>query len=298
MRAMSEAIEGARDFRGMMDKIEAGAAQQANAGVGFDSRAILEVRCAVGVEIPVGIDIGVFGHRRITATGASPPSPPSSSRRPRRPRRRRRRPRASPSASSRRVGAARPGARGRRLRLLPSASASASISSSSISSGQVVVVVLDERRERGAYAGGGPLASTDMRAPSSSSPSDRISTTDAVAILDLGDVGALVVEEVEGRFLARAQRQQRSATARGLVLDQAQRGEARRRCGAHQAGALAMRAGAGRRLEHAGAQPLAAHFHQAEAARCDRPGCGRDRSSAPPSSPSRPYGRWTNDPCR
>lgn len=31
MRAMSEAIEGARDFRGMMDKIEAGAAQQANA---------------------------------------------------------------------------------------------------------------------------------------------------------------------------------------------------------------------------------------------------------------------------
>ena len=31
MRAMSDAIEGARDFRGMMDKIEAGAAQQANA---------------------------------------------------------------------------------------------------------------------------------------------------------------------------------------------------------------------------------------------------------------------------
>lgn len=31
MRAMSEAIEGARDFRGVMDKIEAGAAQQANA---------------------------------------------------------------------------------------------------------------------------------------------------------------------------------------------------------------------------------------------------------------------------
>lgn len=31
MRTMSEAIEGARDFRGMMDKIEAGAAQQANA---------------------------------------------------------------------------------------------------------------------------------------------------------------------------------------------------------------------------------------------------------------------------
>lgn len=31
MRAMSEAIEGARDFQGMMEKIEAGAAQQANA---------------------------------------------------------------------------------------------------------------------------------------------------------------------------------------------------------------------------------------------------------------------------
>jgi hypothetical protein len=28
---MNEAIEGARDFRGMMDKIEAGAVQQANA---------------------------------------------------------------------------------------------------------------------------------------------------------------------------------------------------------------------------------------------------------------------------
>ena len=31
MRAMSEAIEGARDFQGMMEKIEAGAARQANA---------------------------------------------------------------------------------------------------------------------------------------------------------------------------------------------------------------------------------------------------------------------------
>ena len=31
MRAMSEAIEGARDFRGMMDKIEADTARQANA---------------------------------------------------------------------------------------------------------------------------------------------------------------------------------------------------------------------------------------------------------------------------
>ena len=31
MRAMSEAIEGARDFRGMMDKLEADTARQANA---------------------------------------------------------------------------------------------------------------------------------------------------------------------------------------------------------------------------------------------------------------------------
>ena len=30
MRMMSEAIEGARDFRAMVEKIEAGAAQQAN----------------------------------------------------------------------------------------------------------------------------------------------------------------------------------------------------------------------------------------------------------------------------
>ncbi len=56
-----------------------------------------------------------------------------------------------------------------------------------------------------------------------------------------------------------------AAAARGLVLDHAQRRKAGRRCGAHQAGAVAMRAGLGRSFEHAGAQALAAHFHQAEA---------------------------------
>ncbi|CUS45344.1 hypothetical protein MGWOODY_Smn815 [hydrothermal vent metagenome] len=87
----------------------------------------------------------------------------------------------------------------------------------------------------------------------------------AIAILDLGQFGALAVEQVEGSFLAGAQQQLRPAAVRRLVLDQAKRRQAGRRCGAHQAGTFAMRALAGRCLEHAGAQALAAHFHQAEA---------------------------------
>src|SRR3546814_16647485 len=53
--------------------------------------------------------------------------------------------------------------------------------------------------------------------------------------------------------------------ARRFLLDQAQRRQARRRCGADEPGALAMWAGAGRCLEHAGAQSLAAHLHQPKA---------------------------------
>src|SRR4029079_11236102 len=56
-----------------------------------------------------------------------------------------------------------------------------------------------------------------------------------------------------------------AAAARSLVLEDAKRRQARRSRGAHQAGAIAVRAGFGRRFEHAGAQALAAHLHQAEA---------------------------------
>src|SRR3546814_2289140 len=51
----------------------------------------------------------------------------------------------------------------------------------------------------------------------------------------------------------------------GFLFDQAQRAEARRRGGADEASAFAMRARTRRGFEHAGAQALAAHLHQAEA---------------------------------
>ena len=92
-----------------------------------------------------------------------------------------------------------------------------------------------------------------------------ISIDDAVALLDIGELGALLVEHVDRGFAAGAQHDALAAAARRLVLEDAQRGQAGRRGGAHQAGALAMRAGLGRGFEHAGAQPLAAHLHQAEA---------------------------------
>src|SRR3546814_18797537 len=86
-----------------------------------------------------------------------------------------------------------------------------------------------------------------------------------MALLALVQLAALVVEHVEGRLLARPQRDQVAAPARRLLFQHAQRGKARRRSGADQPGALAMRALAGGRLQHAGAQPPAAHLHQAEA---------------------------------
>src|SRR3546814_9025655 len=81
---------------------------------------------------------------------------------------------------------------------------------------------------------------------------------DAVEFLDLAQFAALFVEQIEGRLLARAQDDLAALAARRFLLDQAQRRQARRRCGADEPGALAMWAGAGRCLEHAGAQSLAA----------------------------------------
>src|SRR5690606_34267643 len=88
---------------------------------------------------------------------------------------------------------------------------------------------------------------------------------DAVALFDLRKVGALGVEQVH-RGLGRGVERDRRALALGrLVLDQPQRREPGARGRAHETGAVAVRAGAGGRFEHAGAQPLAAHFHQPEA---------------------------------
>ena len=88
----------------------------------------------------------------------------------------------------------------------------------------------------------------------------------AIALLDLGELGALLVEHIDRRFASGAQADAIAATACSLVLDQAQRTESRRRCRAHQAGALAMPARSGRCLEHTRAQSLAAHFRQPERA--------------------------------
>ena len=86
----------------------------------------------------------------------------------------------------------------------------------------------------------------------------------AVAGFDLGQFGALPVQDIDRGFGACSQADLLAATARGLFLDHPQRRQAGARCGPHQARAFAMRAGLGRSLEHAGAEPLAAHFHQAE----------------------------------
>src|SRR3546814_8357314 len=64
---------------------------------------------------------------------------------------------------------------------------------------------------------------------------------DAVEFLDLAQFAALFVEQIEGRLLARAQDDLAALAARRFLLDQAQRRQARRRCGADEPGALAMR---------------------------------------------------------
>src|SRR6185312_7264406 len=87
----------------------------------------------------------------------------------------------------------------------------------------------------------------------------------AVAMLDIGELGALLVEHIDARFLARAQQDALAAPARCLVFEDSKRGQAGGGGGAHQARAVAVRAGLGRRLQHAGPEPLPAHLHQTEA---------------------------------
>src|SRR5690606_23827378 len=87
----------------------------------------------------------------------------------------------------------------------------------------------------------------------------------AVAILDLGEVGALGVEHVDRRFGRSVERDDRALALGGFILDQPESRETGARGGADEARAIAVRARARRRLEHAGAEPLAAHLHQPEA---------------------------------
>src|SRR3546814_11255685 len=65
----------------------------------------------------------------------------------------------------------------------------------------------------------------------------------------LAQFAAFFVEQVEGRLLTRAQGDLAPLAARRFLLDQAQRAEPGGTGGADEAGALAMRAGAGRGFE-------------------------------------------------
>ena len=87
----------------------------------------------------------------------------------------------------------------------------------------------------------------------------------AIAHFDLGEIGALGVEHVDRRFLAGVERDDAALALGRFVLDHAQGREPGRGGRAHEARAVAVRAGAGRRFQNAGAQALAAHLHQAEA---------------------------------
>src|SRR6185503_16293728 len=88
---------------------------------------------------------------------------------------------------------------------------------------------------------------------------------DTVALFNIGKLCALLVEHIDRRFPARTKANPFAAAARRLVLEDAQRRQACRGCRPHEACAFAMGTGLGRCLEHAGAQALPAHLHQAEA---------------------------------
>src|SRR5690606_24064025 len=88
---------------------------------------------------------------------------------------------------------------------------------------------------------------------------------DAIALLDLGKIGALGVEQIHRRLGRGVERDDRALALGRFVLDQPQRGQAGAGGGADEAGAIAVRARAGGGFEHPGAQALAAHFHQPEA---------------------------------
>ena len=131
--------------------------------------------------------------------------------------------------------------------------------------GQVdIVIILDQRRIGDDTFRARP-AGFDRHARAFDLAIGQDFDTHAIALLDLVQFATLVVEDVEGRFLAGAQGDEVAATARRFLFQHTQCAEARRRRGADKAGALAMRALARRRFQHAGAQTLAAHFHQAKA---------------------------------
>ena len=89
---------------------------------------------------------------------------------------------------------------------------------------------------------------------------------DAVALLQLDDIGALAVEDVHRDFEARAQLEGVVLALDRFGLEGAERGERGRADAADIARAVAHRADVGRCFEDTGAEALAAHFHQAEAA--------------------------------
>ena len=88
---------------------------------------------------------------------------------------------------------------------------------------------------------------------------------DAVTLFDLDQVVALFVKEVDGSLGAGSKADARTLTLGSFLFDQAQRRKTGRACGADEAGTVAVRAFARGRFENAGAQALAAHFHEAEA---------------------------------
>ena len=190
-------------------------------------------------------------------------------------------------------------------RLAASASSSSSSASSSSSSSSTILVARPPRRlglgdgsRRGRSAGGGPCDSTLIRAPSKLS-SISTSIDDAVARLDLADLGALLVEQVDRRLAAGAQHDPR-CRGRAPASSSSIRSADRPADEAVRISPVPSQCGQGR--VEASSTPVRSRWRlisiSPKRARCGRPGCGRGRSSAPPSSPSRPCGYGRSIPCR
>ena len=85
---------------------------------------------------------------------------------------------------------------------------------------------------------------------------------DAVTLFELDDIGALAIEDVHRNLGSGAKLKGVILALDRLRLECPQRRQRRRRDRADIARSVAHRADMRRRLEHAGAQPLAAHLHQ------------------------------------
>ena len=133
--------------------------------------------------------------------------------------------------------------------------------------GQVVVLFLnDDRRYRSDFAGLGTGTGAFDRHPGTLEGFlDGDVDRDSVTMLDLGQFTALLVKHVDGGLAAGPKHDPFAAPAGCLVLNDPQRAKTGGGCGAHKAGALAMRASLGRCFQDTGAEPLAAHFHEAKA---------------------------------